>query len=250
MIDVRQLGKCYSDGQDSVYWALQDVSFSVRSREVVGLVGANGAGKTSLLRILSTVLPPTVGDAWVGGQHVVTSAIDVRRTIGFVSANTAVYDRMTGAEYVRFFGQFYAIPGEELEDRIHELFVRFRMEDLRHRLCGQMSTGMKQKVSIARALVHDPQVLIFDEATLGLDILAARSVLDMVLALREEGKCIIFSTHIMSEIQRLCDRIVILHHGRMVADGTPEELQAAFAARNLEDLFFQIIESEPVGSKS
>jgi len=248
MIDVRQLGKSYPDGLDSVYWALHDVSFRVRPREVVGLLGANGAGKTSLLRILSTVLPPTTGEAWVCGHHVVEEAIEVRRRIGFVSANTAVYDRMTGAEYVRFFGQFYSIPRMELEDRIHELFVRFRMEDLRDRLCGQMSTGMKQKVSIARALVHDPQVLIFDEATLGLDILAARSVLDMVLALREEGKCIIFSTHIMSEIERLCDRIVILHHGRLVAAGTPAELEGGFSARHLEDLFFQIIESEPAGS--
>jgi sodium transport system ATP-binding protein len=244
MIEVSHIGKSYPDGVSSVFWALHDVTFSIGRGEVVGLVGANGAGKTSLLRILSTVLQPTTGDAWVGGHHVIANSQDVRRQIGFVSANTAVYDRMTGAEYVRFFGRFYDILTEELEDRISELFVRFRMTNLRDQLCGRMSTGMKQKVSIARALVHDPEVLIFDEATLGLDIVAARSVMEMVLALREESKCIVFSTHIMSELERLCDRLVVLHRGRLVAEGTAEELIHEYNETNLEDMFFQILAAE------
>lgn len=244
MIEVSQIGKSYPDGVASVFWALKDVSFSVRSSEVVGLVGANGAGKTSLLRILSTVLQPTAGNAWIAGQHVVQDAQHIRRLIGFVSANTAVYDRMTAAEYVRFFGRFYDLPNDELEDRIDELFVRFRMTNLRDQLCGRMSTGMKQKVSIARALIHDPQVLIFDEATLGLDIMAARSVMEMVLALREESKCIIFSTHIMSELERLCDRLVVLHRGRLIAEGTADELMAEYQEEHLEDMFFQILAAD------
>ncbi|MBL8889586.1 MAG: ATP-binding cassette domain-containing protein [Planctomycetaceae bacterium] len=244
MIEVSQIGKSYPDGVASVFWALKDVSFTVRSSEVVGLVGANGAGKTSLLRILSTVLRPSAGNAWIGGQHVVQDAQQVRRLIGFVSANTAVYDRMTAAEYVRFFGRFYDLPDDELEDRIDELFVRFRMTNLRDQLCGRMSTGMKQKVSIARALIHDPRVLIFDEATLGLDIMAARSVMEMVLALREESKCIIFSTHIMSELERLCDRLVVLHRGRLIAEGTAEELMAEYHEEHLEDMLFQILAAD------
>lgn len=244
MIEVRHIGKTYPDGVSSVFWALRDVSFSIGCGEVVGLVGANGAGKTSLLRILSTVLQPTDGDAWVGGHHVVEEAQAVRSRIGFVSANTAVYDRMTGAEYVRFFGRFYNLPTDELEDRIDQLFVRFRMASLRDQLCGRMSTGMKQKVSIARALVHDPEVLIFDEATLGLDIVAARSVMEMVLALREESKCIIFSTHIMSELERLCDRLIVLHRGRLIAEGTADELIRNYAGENLEDIFFQILAAD------
>lgn len=244
MIEVSQIAKSYPDGVASVFWALKDVSFSVRSSEVVGLVGANGAGKSSLLRILSTVLQPTAGNAWIGGQDVVQEAQQVRRLIGFVSANTAVYDRMTAVEYVRFFGRFYDLPNDELEDRIDELFVRFRMTNLRDQLCGRMSTGMKQKVSIARALIHDPQVLIFDEATLGLDIMAARSVMEMVLALREESKCIIFSTHIMSELERLCDRLVVLHRGRLIAEGTADELMHEYQEEHLEDMFFQILAAD------
>jgi len=244
MIEVCQVGKSYPDGISSVFWALSDVSFSVQPNEVVGLVGANGAGKTSLLRILSTVLPPTTGDVWVGGHHVVHDSVAVRSQVGFVSANTAVYDRLTGAEYVRFFGTFYGLPSDELEDRIDELFVRFHMSDLRDQLCGRMSTGMKQKVSIARALVHNPDILIFDEATLGLDIVAARSVMEMVMALREESKCIIFSTHIMSELERICDRLVILHRGRLVAEGTAGELMDTYHEESLEDLFFRIISAE------
>jgi sodium transport system ATP-binding protein len=151
---------------------------------------------------------------------------------------------MTAAEYVRFFGRFYNLPNDELEDRIDQLFVRFRMADLRHQLCGRMSTGMKQKVSIARALIHNPDVLIFDEATLGLDILAARSVMEMVLALREESKCIIFSTHIMSELERLCDRLVVLHRGRLLAEGTANELLADYQETKLEDMFFRILAAE------
>jgi sodium transport system ATP-binding protein len=252
MIEVCQVGKSYPDGISSVFWALADVTFSVQPNEVVGLVGANGAGKTSLLRILSTVLPPTTGDVWVGGHHVVDDAAAVRSQVGFVSANTAVYDRMTGSEYVRFFGNFYGLPADELEDRIDELFVRFRMTGLRDQLCGRMSTGMKQKVSIARALVHNPDVLIFDEATLGLDIVAARSVMEMVMALREESKCIIFSTHIMSELERICDRLVILHQGRLVAEGTARHLMDTYHEASLEDLFFRIIsaETDPVADRS
>ncbi len=247
MIEALQVGKSYADGCDSPYWALRDVSFKVNDREVVGLVGANGAGKTSLLRILSTVLRPSSGSATVSGFDVVTQPELVRGQIGFVSANTAVYDRMTGMEYVRFFGRFYSLTNEVIESRMATLFDRFRMNDLRDLLCGRMSTGMKQKISIARALIHNPHVLIFDEATLGLDIVAARNVMDMVVALRDEGKCIVFSTHNMSEIERVCDRIVVLHRGHLVAVGSPAELLSEFGQARLEDVFFRIIDPEPQG---
>ncbi len=177
-------------------------------------MGPNGAGKTTILRILSTVLRPTGGSATIDGFDVVTHAAEVRRRIGFMSANTAVYDRMTGWEMVEYFGRLHGIPQDELTDRMETLFDRLKMNDTRDVLGAKMSTGMKQKVSVARTLVHDPPVLIFDEATAGLDVLVARALLKTVAELRDRGKCIVFSTHIMREAEKLCDRVAILHRGQ------------------------------------
>ena len=187
------------------------------------------------------MLRPTAGTATINGCDVVTQPSRVRRQIGFLSANTAVYDRMTGWEMVEYFGRLYGIPRDELAPRIEQLFARLKMNDFRDLLGAKMSTGMKQKVSVARALVHDPPVLIFDEATAGLDVLVARALLGTVKELREHGKCIIFSTHIMREAEKLCDRLAILHRGQILAEGTLEELRDRHHQRNLEDLFFQLI---------
>jgi sodium transport system ATP-binding protein len=205
------------------------------------LLGPNGAGKTTTLRILSTVLRPTAGTATINGCDVVTQPSRVRHQIGFLSANTAVYDRMTGWEMVEYFGRLYGIPRDELTPRIEDLFTRLKMNDFRDLLGAKMSTGMKQKVSVARALVHDPPVLIFDEATAGLDVLVARALLGTVKELREHGKCVIFSTHIMREAEKLCDRLAILHRGQILAEGSLEELRDRHHQRDLEDLFFQLI---------
>jgi sodium transport system ATP-binding protein len=158
-----------------------------------------------------------------------------------MSANTAVYDRMTGWEMVEYFGRLHDIAKEELAHRMEALFHRLKMNDTRDVLGAKMSTGMKQKVSVARAVVHDPPVLIFDEATAGLDVLVARALLNTVAELRDHGKCILFSTHIMREAERLCDRIAILHRGQVLAEGTLEELRDRHHQRDLEELFFQLI---------
>ncbi len=241
MIEVNQIGKHYQDGDSNPFWAIRDVSFRVNPGEILGLLGPNGAGKTTLLRILSTVLAPTTGNAWVNGHEVVQAPEMVRRNIGFASANTAVYDRMTGWEFVEYFGKLYEIPAEDLEQRMVTLFTDFQMDNLKEVFCGKMSTGMKQKISIARALIHNPDVLIFDEATLGLDILAARSVIQTVSRLRDQGKCIVFSSHIMREVEKLCDRVAILHGGTIVAQGSKKELATQFAEPDLEEIFFRII---------
>jgi sodium transport system ATP-binding protein len=209
--------------------------------QVYGLLGPNGAGKTTTLRILSTMLRPTAGSATVDGYDVLTQASQVRRQIGFMSANTAVYDRMTAWEMVEYFGRLHNIPDEELARRMEELFERLKMNDFRDLLGAKMSTGMKQKVSVARALVHDPPVLIFDEATAGLDVLVARALLNTVAELRDHGKCIIFSTHIMREAEKLCDRVGIVHRGRFLAEGTLEELRERYDEQDLEELFFKLI---------
>ena len=148
---------------------------------------------------------------------------------------------MTGWEFVEYFGKLYELDDEQLRQRMEKIFHSFQMDNLRDLFCGKMSTGMKQKVSIARALVHDPPVLIFDEATLGLDIIAARSVLQMVSALRDDGKCIVFSSHIMREVERLCDRVAVLHGGTIVAQGSKQELIEQFKEPDLEEIFFRLI---------
>ncbi len=241
MIHVRDLTKHYADLRRGKFVALGGVSFDARPGQIYGLLGPNGAGKTTVLRILSTVLRPSGGRATVCGYDVVTQSSHVRHTIGFMSANTAVYDRMTAWEMVEYFGRLYGIAAEPLRARMEDLFTRLQMNDIRDVLGAKMSTGMKQKVSIARAIVHDPPVLIFDEATSGLDVLVARALLQTVSELRDNGKCVVFSTHIMREAEKLCDRIAIMHRGRILAEGTLEELRDRHAQRDLEELFFQLI---------
>ena len=241
MIHVHALTKHYADLRRGRLVALGGISFHALPGQVYGLLGPNGAGKTTALRILSTVLRPTAGSATVNGCDVVTQPSRVRHQIGFMSASTGVYDRMTGWEMVEYFGRLYAIPEDELKARMEALFQRLKMNDLRDVLGAKMSTGMKQKVSVARALVHDPPVLIFDEATAGLDVLVARALLETVAHLRDHGKCILFSTHIMREAEKLCDRLAIIHRGHILAEGTLEELRQRHHQHDLEELFFQLI---------
>lgn len=241
MIHVQQLVKHYSDLRRGRFVALDGISFHARPGQVYGLLGPNGAGKTTALRILSTVLRPSGGTAVINGYDVLTQPAHVRCQIGFMSANTAVYDRMTGWEMVEYFGRLHGMAKDVLAERMEALFERLKMNDTRDILGAKMSTGMKQKVSVARAVVHDPPVLIFDEATAGLDVLVARALLNTVAELRDHGKCIVFSTHIMREAEKLCDRVAIIHRGRVLAEGTLEELRERHHQEDLEELFFQLI---------
>lgn len=241
MIHVRRLTKKYKDLQAGHFTALNGISFDAMPGQIYGLLGPNGAGKTTALRILSTVLRPTSGTAIVNGFDVCDEPDKVRRQIGFVSTNTASYDRMTAWELVYYFGQLYGMTQGKLHSRMESLFERFQMNEIRNVLCSKMSTGMKQKVSIVRAIVHNPPVLVFDEATSGLDILVQREVLKTVEQLRDQGKCVIFSSHIMSEVQRLCDRIAIMNRGNILAEGTIGELVEQYEEDDLEELFYQMI---------
>ncbi len=241
MIHVRELTKSYADLERGQFVALAGVTFDALPGQIYGLLGPNGAGKTTLLRILSTVLQPSGGAATINGYNVLTQPSLVRRQIGFVSTNTAVYDRMTAWEMVEYFGRLYGLSRDELQCRMEGLFDRLQMNEIRDVLGAKMSTGMKQKVSIARALVHDPPVLVFDEATVGLDVLVARALMNTVAELRDQGKCIIYSTHIMREVERLCDRIAVMHRGHIVAEGTLASLLAEHGEEDFEELFFQLI---------
>ncbi len=250
MIQVRQLTKHYDDVRQGRIVALAGVSFDAFAGQIFGLLGPNGAGKTTALRILGTMLQPTSGTASVNGCDVVAQPDQVRRQIGYVSANTGVYDRMSAWEMVEHFGRLYGLTKESLRPRMEELFRRLKMSDFQDVLGAKMSTGMRQKVSVARALVHDPPVLIFDEPTLGLDVLVARSLLDTVKQLRDQGKCVIFSTHIMREAERLCDHIAIIHRGQILDEGTLPELRGRHAEPDLEELFFRLIEGRTETSEA
>jgi len=244
MIEVTGLCKSFRDASGRPIPAVDGVSFSARPGEILGLLGPNGAGKTTALRILCTLLKPTSGKASVAGFDVVTQADEVRRHVGFLSANTGVYDRMTAYEMVLYYGRLSGLPEEKLAGRIAELFDVLAMNDIRDVRGSKMSTGQKQKVSIARALVHDPPVLIFDEPTNGLDVLVQRSVLQQVQALRDRGKCILYSTHIFREVEKICDRVAIIHRGKVLDAGTLDELRERHHEQDLEELFFGMIEGK------
>jgi len=242
MIQVEHLGKDFADLRRGSVSALHDISFSVQPGEIVGLLGPNGAGKTTCLRILSTVLRPTSGRATIDGFDVAEQSEQVRMRIGFMSTNTGIYDRMTAWEMVEYFGRLYGVEEAQLQSRIDSIFTTLQMHEIRDVLGAKMSTGMKQKVSIARTIVHDPPVLIFDEPTSGLDVLVARNLLQAIATLREQGKCIIFSTHIMREVEKLCDRIAVLHRGRILAMGSVKDLEAEYNEPDMEELFFDLIQ--------
>ena len=241
MIHVRHLAKHYTDLKRGRFTALAGVSFDAFPGEIFGLLGPNGAGKTTCLRILATLLRLSDGTATINGCDVLTQPAAVRRQIGYVSSNTGIYDRMTAWEMVEFFGRLHQLSDDVLRPRMEALFERLQMQEIRDRMGAKMSTGMRQKVSIARALVHDQPVVIFDEATSGLDVLAARALLTTVAELRAHGKCVIFSTHIMREAEKLCDRVAIIHRGHILTEGSLAELRERHGEHDLEELFFQQI---------
>lgn len=241
MIRVEHLTKSFRDLRRGQVLAVEDLSFETRPGEVFGLLGPNGAGKTTAMRILCTVLRPTSGTANIAGFDVTTQPGQVRQHIGFMSVNTAVYDRMSAWELVEYFGRLYGMKEDHLQARLEEVFKTFQMNAFRDTLGAKMSTGMRQKVSIARAVIHDPPVMIFDEPTAGLDILVSRAVMKSIEQLREQGKCILFSTHIMREVEKLCDRVAIVAKGRLQALGTLAELREQHHENDLEELFFRLV---------
>ena len=241
MIHVDNLCKSFRDLRRGQVLAVNGVSFDVRPGEIFGLLGPNGAGKTTTMRILCTVLKPTSGSVTLAGYDVVTQPNEVRRNIGFLSASTAIYDRMSAWELVEYFGRLYGLEGDRLRERMDQVFASLQMNDFRDVLGSKMSTGMRQKVSIARAIVHDPPVLIFDEPTAGLDVLVGRAVLLNIERLRGLGKTILFSSHIMREVEKLCDRVAIISKGRIRTCGTLAELREQHGQNDLEELFFSLV---------
>ncbi len=240
-VEVQDLRKSFFDESRGEVRAVDGVSFSCRPGEVFGLLGANGAGKTTTLRVLSTVLRPTGGTASVMGHDVLAQPEAVRKNLGFYSASTALYPRLTGRETLEFFARINSYPPERVAGRVEALIDRFGIREYAGARVEKLSTGMKQKVSIARTIAHDPPVLIFDEPTVGLDVLNALEMAKMIRELGGEGKTILYSSHIMSEVEKLCDRIGIIHRGQLLALGTLESLREATGQHYLEDIFIHYV---------
>lgn len=241
MIEAESLGKEFRDKKRGTIRAVAELSFRCNPGEVYGLLGANGAGKTTALRLLATILRPTSGTARVGGFDIRTDPEKVRQSLGFLSTATALYGRLTAAEMVEYFGSLYGLDRSSIRRRTLTLFDRLDMNGFRDRRCEDLSTGMKQRVSIARTLVHDPPVMIFDEPTSGLDVISARTIVAFIRECRQNGKTVVFSTHVMSEAEKLCDRIGIIHKGELLAEGSLEELRRRYGQGDLEEIFMRVI---------
>jgi len=241
MIEARGLSKRFRDKKRGEIRAVDGVSFRCEPGRIYGLLGANGAGKTTTLRILATILEPSDGTAVICGHDVVEEPEKVRAKVGFLSTATALYPRLTAQELVEYFGRLNGLDENTLKERIDEIFARLDMDGFRDRRCDKLSTGMKQKTSIARTLVHDPPVMIFDEPTLGLDIMTARTITTFIRECRDRGKTVIFSTHIMSEVEKLCDVIGIIHDGKLLTEGTLAQLRAKYGEQDLEEIFVKIV---------
>jgi len=237
LIEVLNLRKTFHDRKKGDIPAVRDISFVCSPGQVFGLLGRNGAGKTTTLRMLATILAPTSGTAKIDGFDVNDRAGEVRKRIGYLSGDTKLYDRLTGRELLEYFGQLTGMASS----RISELKGSFGLGDFLDKRVGKMSTGMKQRLSLARVVLHDPPVLIFDEPTSGLDVLGAREVLKIVRDLRAKGRTIIFSTHIMTEAERICDEIAIIEKGSILAQGTVDSLRRENGGGSLEDVFVKTV---------
>ena len=244
MIEARSLTKLFQDKKRGTIRAVDGVSFTCRPGQIYGLLGANGAGKTTTLRLLATLLQPTRGEATVAGFDVRTQPEKVRANIGFLATSTALYGRLTARETIAYFGRLNGLSDAQLAARTRELADELALHEFLDRRVEKFSTGMKQKTSIARTLVHDPSVLIFDEPTVGLDVMASRTIVRFVRECRDRGKTVVYSTHVMSEAEKLCDLIGIIHHGRLVVEGTLEQLRTRYGDPDLEEIFVRAVGGE------
>jgi sodium transport system ATP-binding protein len=244
MIAAHDLRKTFADKKRGEFHAVDGVSFESRPGEIFGLLGPNGAGKTTLLRMLATILEPTAGTATVGGYDIRKQSQEVRSSIGFLTGSAALYERLTARETVEYFAELHGLTPEERRERIDEAFTTLEIHEFADRRCDKLSSGQKQRVSIARAIIHRPPILFFDEPTSGLDVIAARTVVRFIRRCRDEGRTILFSTHIMSEVEALCDRIAVIYQGKLAAVGTLEELRRQTGEMAFENVFLKLIGEE------
>jgi sodium transport system ATP-binding protein len=245
MIQVHLLTKTYEDPDGGEIVAVAGASLTCNQGEIFGLLGPNGAGKTTTLRCLATVLTPTSGTATIAGHDLIQEPEAVRRSIGFLSASTGNYARLTPRETLRFFASLYGLTGAALDQRVEETLRLFDVIDYADRPNDRLSTGMKQRVGLARAVVHDPPVIILDEPTTGLDPIVTQTVEVAVQSLAQRGKCVLLSTHMLSQAEEICHKIGVIGHGRVLGEGTIPELCTRTRTTTLRQAFFALVQNEP-----
>lgn len=221
--------------------AVDGISFKCEPGRVYSLLGPNGAGKTTTLRMLSTIFKPTSGSITIAGIDAIANPQEARRKIGFLTGSTGLYARLTPNEVIKYFADLYGISKSDFEERKDRLYTLLDMHDFQGKRIGKLSTGMKQKVSICRTMIHDPEVVVFDEPTSGLDVITAENIIKLIRDCKDEGKTVIFSSHIMSEVDLLCDDIAIIHKGRMLHEGTMTDFRKNMQAENLTAEFIRIV---------
>jgi len=241
LITVDDLTKEFPQKEGDNLKAVDNLSFSASAGEIVVLLGVNGAGKTTTMRMLSTVLQPTSGKASVCGYDLLKSPQEIRRRLGFLSGDTGLYRRLTARELITYFGKLYDMKTSRIKERMELINKMLDMHDFLDKKIDSLSTGMRQKVSIARSIIHDPPVMIFDEATAGLDILTAKNIISFIHSCKTEGKCVLFSTHIMREAERIADRIVMIHQGRLLKQGSWAEMKEDTGKADLDDIFIDYV---------
>lgn len=245
MIKVEKLRKKFvrqdKNKKETEFYAVNDISFEAHDGEIVGILGPNGAGKTTLLRMLAGIMDPTSGIVEFDDQNYKNNEIDIKRKIAFLSGNTKLYNRISPHELIKMCGNLYGMEPSKIQEREKEILKILNLEDLKNARIGSLSTGQTQRVGLARCLVHDPKYYILDEATSGLDIISSQIILDFIKGEKKRGKTILYSTHYMEEAENICDRIIMINKGNIIATGTPEEIRQKTQTTNLRDAFFKLI---------
>lgn len=232
-------------GKKLVFNAVDDISLTVGEGEILGILGPNGAGKTTLLRMLGNLMRPTSGQVkLVEDDNIIEDEIQIKSRIGYLSGNTKLYGRLSTREHLTMMGKIYGMNDSEIENRVNEICELLSMQEFIDNRVEKLSTGQTQRASIARCLVHNPSVYIFDEPTLGLDIISSNAIVEFMKKEREKGKTVIYSTHYMEEAEYLCDRIMLINKGKIISCGTVEELKANTESGNLRDVFLTLVEEE------
>lgn len=223
------------------FYADKDISFDVNDGEILGLLGPNGAGKTTLLRIIAGIMKPTTGEVFIDDKDLSKNEIEIKKKISFLSGNTKLYKDISCVELLKMCAAYYDMDKNIIDKRIKEVVKRFDMDSFKDQRIGSLSTGQTQRVGVSRCVMHDPHYYILDEATSGLDIISSKVILDFIKEEKEKGKCIIYSTHYMEEAENICDRVVLINKGKIIAIGTPTEIKEETETTNLRDAFFKLI---------